>query len=217
MSKMPSLSRSLPKAVAQGAFLNPLRNKGYAKTQVRIAQKLAQQNAPAGGVSTDQIKAMQLLKRRLANEAGTPTVSHAIARKVFAGEQATEHVLASAGKTHFLKEAYRRPGLTAAQVERRALKSFVSHQKPVDNKAEMLKKTAKVYQVQRADESGEASPLAGTDRERLQKMQGERERGEYASQVLKSAETGEALEEKGGQKNIQNSAPSIPFARNSDS
>lgn len=217
MSTLPSMSRSLPKAVAQGAFLSPLRDKGYAKNQVRIAQKLAQQNAPAGGASTDQMKAIQLLKRRLANEAGASTVSHAVARKVFAGEQATEQVLSGAHKTHFLKEAYRGSGLTAAQVERRALKSFVSQQKAPDNKAEVLKKTAKVYQAQRAEESGEATPLAGTDRERLQKMQEERERGEYASEVLKSAETGQALEEKGGQKDTHDSAPAIPFARNSDS
>lgn len=217
MSKMSFMSKSLPKAVAQGAFLDPLRDKGYAKTQVRIAQKLAQQNvATKSGVSSDQLKSMQLLRRRLANQAGTPTVSHAVARKVFAGEQAAEQALASAGKTHFLKTAYRNPRLTAAQVERRALKSFVSRQKPVDNKAEMLKKTAKAYHVQRAEESGEASSFVGTDRDRLQKMQEERERGEYASQVLKSAETGEALEEKGDQKDTRSSVPSIPFVRNSD-
>ncbi|KKU08096.1 MAG: hypothetical protein UX10_C0002G0005 [Candidatus Magasanikbacteria bacterium GW2011_GWA2_45_39] len=218
MSKMPSMSRSLPKAVAQGAFLNPLRDKGYSKTQVRIAQKLAQQNTSAkGGVSADQLKSMQLLRRRLANQAGTPTVSHAIARKIFAGEQATEHVLSAAGKTHFLKTTYRNPNLTAAQVERRALKSFVSQQKAPDDKAEMLKKTTKVYQAQRAKESGEVSSFAGTDRGRLQKMEEDRERGEYASEVLKSAETGQPVDEKGNQNDKHDSAPAIPFARNSDS
>lgn len=218
LSKMPSMSKSLPKAVAQGAFLDPLRDRGYAKTQVRIAQKLVRQNAPAkNNVSSDQLKSMQLLRRRLANAAGTPTVSHAVARKIFAGEQATEHTLSGAHKTHFLKTAYRNPNLTASQMERRAIKSFVHHQKPVDDTGEILKKTTNVYKAQRAAEAGEVPPLAGTDRGRLQAIEKEHEIREHASEVLKSAETGIALEEKGEQKDTRNPAPSIPFARNSDS
>lgn len=208
------MSKSLPKAVAQGVFLTPLREKSFANTQVRLAQKLTQQNTPADGTPTDKLKAMQLLKRRLISGAGTPTVSHAVARKVFAAEQMTEQTLADAHKAHFLKSVYRNPHLTAAQVERRALKSFVSQQRPADNKDEMLKKTAKAYQAQRAEEAGDSSLLIGTGRERLQKMQTERERGEYASKVLKSAETGEAVEEKSNQNKFQNSPSVIPFAKN---
>lgn len=217
LSKMPSMGTSLSTPMAMGALNEPLQNKGYAKTHVRAALDFMKKKSEAGGKNTAQeMQAVKLLKRRLTTPSGTPTVSHAVERTLFAGELAAESALKQAGQTHLLKSAFRTPGVSATQAERRALKMFVARQKPPRNTEEIRIKTARAYIAQRAEESGEVPPLGGsggTDRDRLKHIAAEHERREYAGKVLESAEKGKDVQnDSSAQRAASSAKPAIPFA-----